>query len=512
MINKNIFNCIFFTIIVLKNSVFVFANDPVSVAILDTPIDLNHELISPVLDSEAMLRLKTVNSSGEEMSWKELNDQLKQEFERRLHQGRYDEQVEFINALNMSKKNLNRSEIEKTFKILIKGKTKFVLSSKWRKELKILGMYLHGTHIAGLVIQSTIIPKVKLISYPMLKLPGSGLKVSQVWNKKQTINEILELYKQQMESISKALMDSNVKVVNISVGVDGKTIELMTKKSASLFTRIFLRGKLQEFANDTVKQAQDGFYRLITENPETIFVMAAGNSKIDLNSTALGNESAIYKLKNVVTVGAIDGEGNLAKFSNYGSNFVDIAALGVGVKSARVNGGTVALEGTSMAAPIVTNKLAEILYYNPNFSAVEAINNLFTNHTKANELLIGKIAEGRFLPISDQFLNTSTQVSTNNAMPPVASDNILMDIDIETIQDKIAKNPSLTLQDAIQEMVVANPITNEAVNKGITPTIVIDINTGKIQLKFASVASKSNSETTNSANCMKPVIVSHLRK
>ena len=37
-----------------------------------------------------------------------------------------------------------------------------------------------------------------------------------------------------MESISKALMDSNVKVVNISVGVDGKTIELMTKKSASL--------------------------------------------------------------------------------------------------------------------------------------------------------------------------------------------------------------------------------------------------------------------------------------
>ena len=73
---------------------------------------------------------------------------------------------------------------------------------------------------------------------------------------------------------------------------------------------------------------------------------------------ALGYSPARVFHANVYTVSAIDLAGCFAQFSNFGDPPVDFAAPGVGIESLKVNGGTVIMDGTSMATPHVAALLA----------------------------------------------------------------------------------------------------------------------------------------------------------
>ena len=68
---------------------------------------------------------------------------------------------------------------------------------------------------------------------------------------------------------------------------------------------------------------------------------------------------------NVVTVAAIDGNNDIADFSNYGSSVVTIAAPGVRVESTLPKGLIGKRCGTSQAAPIVSLTAAMLLMQNP---------------------------------------------------------------------------------------------------------------------------------------------------
>lgn len=69
-------------------------------------------------------------------------------------------------------------------------------------------------------------------------------------------------------------------------------------------------------------------------------VCAAGNSGVDIDLPANHSYPASYDLANIISVAASTTSDDLAGFSNWGRNSVDLAAPGVGIKSTVPGGGT----------------------------------------------------------------------------------------------------------------------------------------------------------------------------
>jgi subtilisin family serine protease len=101
--------------------------------------------------------------------------------------------------------------------------------------------------------------------------------------------------------------------------------------------------------------AGDTTRNLMKSNPQLLFVVAAGNDKLnlDLEGNAIYPASLGAELANVITVAASDERRQLTCFSNYGVKTVMIAAPGLNMYST-VDVGNQYHSGTSQAAPLVS--------------------------------------------------------------------------------------------------------------------------------------------------------------
>jgi hypothetical protein len=102
-------------------------------------------------------------------------------------------------------------------------------------------------------------------------------------------------------------------------------------------------------------------------NHGVLFVASAGNDGQDNDTHS--HYPSNYTLDNIIAVAALDSDGELAYFSNYGQTSVDIAAPGMGLTSTDLNNGyAYGISGTSFSAPFVAAIAAMVKSQAPTIS------------------------------------------------------------------------------------------------------------------------------------------------
>ncbi len=139
----------------------------------------------------------------------------------------------------------------------------------------------------------------------------------------------------------------------------------------------------------------DAINRANTAN--ILFIAAAGNAGSNNDSTA--SYPSNYDLPNVIAVAAIDKNGALASFSNYGATTVDIGAPGVSIISTTAFNTYSSYSGTSMAAPHVSGAAALYASTHPGATAAQIKDAILGTATPTTSLA-GKTATGGRLNVS----------------------------------------------------------------------------------------------------------------
>ena len=183
----------------------------------------------------------------------------------------------------------------------------------------------HGTHVTGILAK--IAPQSQILPVRVLDTDGRGNIFTLAYAIEWAVAQ-------------------GADVINLSLGAEGDS----------------------RILHDTIQRVLD---------QGVIVVAAAGNS-----NTSTPQYPATYP--GVIAVTAVDGVNQKADFANYGAQWVDMAAPGVGITSTMVGplgSGYASWSGTSMSAPFVSGAVALLRQALPAVPAAE-IAARFTSHSQ----------------------------------------------------------------------------------------------------------------------------------
>lgn len=126
-----------------------------------------------------------------------------------------------------------------------------------------------------------------------------------------------------------------------------------------------------------------------------LFVAAAGNEKS--NSDEFHYYPADYKLKNIISVTAIDPTTQVLSSSNYGVETVDIAAPGQNILSCLPNNSYGLMTGTSQATAFVTGAAALVMSHKDQYYQAEAVKSYILATGDTSSSLVAKTRTSRQL-------------------------------------------------------------------------------------------------------------------
>lgn len=126
-----------------------------------------------------------------------------------------------------------------------------------------------------------------------------------------------------------------------------------------------------------------------------LFVAAAGNEKS--NSDKNHYYPADYKLKNIISVTAIDPTTEVLSSSNYGTDTVDIAAPGQNILSCLPQNTYGLMTGTSQATAFVTGAAVLVMAHKDLYNKATEVKKYILSTGDSNSSLVGKTGTSRQL-------------------------------------------------------------------------------------------------------------------
>lgn len=245
----------------------------------------------------------------------------------------------------------------------------------------------HGTHVAGIILgvtqplNSTENSRIQIMSLKFLGTGGTG----------STSAAIQSIY---------YAVNNGARIINMSWG-------------GSAYSQAL---------HDALAYAYDHGVLLIA---------AAGNAAKNNDHSSM--YPANFPVPSQMTVAAVNDFDDLAGFSNFGQNRVQISAPGVSIYSTAVGGYRI-LSGTSMAAPFVAGLAAMVMAEKPNMTGYQ-VKNLLLNSSDSVNTLMSKVSEGSRAQALNSLLSAQNSVNSFATQPAY-----------KAVQPHDARSPASTLE------------------------------------------------------------------
>ncbi len=237
---------------------------------------------------------------------------------------------------------------------------------------------IHGTHVAGIA----------------LALANNDAGIAGIAPECKFMPVQVGDYNDKMSTT--AIIDGLLYAINHGANVINMSLGMAIPNSVNVFPPSVQREIMTRYFLDEAK-LWDQIYQ-VAYKKNIIIVLAAGNSNV------LVGVDPMQRSKYTIKVSAVDKHENKASFSNYGE-FSTISAPGVHIYSSVPGNRYEYMDGTSMAAPVVSGGIALIKSINPAISFNQIVDLIQSTGTPVNSSAenIGNILQlDRALGIANQ--------------------------------------------------------------------------------------------------------------
>lgn len=225
---------------------------------------------------------------------------------------------------------------------------------QFSEDLGAVGMWVHGTHVAGIAVEGNPYAQVTAVA-----MHWSHLSVPQLPDEASAARTAAA-YQKAVDTFKA----SGARVVNMSWRYSPQVYEgalayhnvgNTPEERKAIANRIFAIEK--KALEDAIRGA-----------PEILFVAGSGNE--DNSADFSQYIPAGFELPNLITAGAVDQSGTETAFSTFGKTVV-VHANGFEVMSYMPGGEKVKLSGTSMASPNVANLAGKLFAMRPDLTPAQ---------------------------------------------------------------------------------------------------------------------------------------------
>ncbi|WP_372654839.1 S8 family serine peptidase [Halobacteriovorax sp.] len=279
--------------------------------------------------------------------------------------------------------------------------------------------WMHGTHVAGIAANTEMLPKelhpndIEVISITYLGSAEYGPALAPSFERTSSSN--IKEQKRHIKNYWNSFLawqlnkfklgvdyaSSKASVVN---GSFGQSFEGIQDRMKSYYKKQFHHEMSESDSFDETKKFMNKLIRettnILKNYPDTLFVFSAGNKKND-SDKYIHFPSAV-RLNNILSVGASFDYKEMAYFSNYGKKTVDIFAPGMAIRSTIPRQDYLRTNGTSQAAPFVSNVAVKALAQANLLGIKITINQLkkiiLETSLKKDDLKLKSVSEGIIFP------------------------------------------------------------------------------------------------------------------